>query len=331
MKNIFILIFISTFFIGCAQKVNVKMIEPANIQRAADVKKIAVLRFKNDSIGFASKLETQLSKKTVLGSQYFTVMNREEIDKIIDEQKLQYSGLVDEKTAVKVGKLIGVQGIISGTVADSSMNRNYYRTLRSKCIDKECKRSRTYYVSCTRTNYNLSVNIKLTDVQFGDIIYADSISQDRTYSNCVDRLNNIPTKGYVLDKLSDTIVQRFISKISPNKRYVSIELLDSPEIDYTDEQEKLLEYSLQYIKNGRLDKAEELLSNLLTSTKDKCFVAAYNLGLVKEAQGEYSLAKQLYEQADDLVLEPNEAIDKAILRIKEQITNNKIVKEQVQN
>ena len=44
-------------------------------------------------------------------------------------------------------------------------------------------------------------------------------------------------------------------------------------------------------QNGRYPKAEELLSELLNTTNDGCFVASYNLGLVKELMGKYKPGK----------------------------------------
>ncbi len=329
MKLVYLFLFSILFFTGCSQKVIVTSFEPAKVDRASDVKKISVLRFYRDDIGFTSKLETQISKKEIMGKPYFTVLNRNQIDEILEEQRLQYSGLVDKNTSVKIGQLLGVQGIISGEVVDSSVNKSYYKSPRTRCLDKKCKEVRVYYVSCTKANYNLTVSMKITDVQYGDIIYADSISKVNSYSHCRDYSGGLPSFGYVMDNLGDKIISDFISKISPNKRLMEVELIDSPEIDYNDEQEQLLEYSLEYIENGRLEKAEELLAKLLTSTNDKCYVAAYNFAVVKEVQGEYKFAKQLYDLADSLVLEPNKTLDKAVLRINKQIKDDAVIQEQI--
>lgn len=132
-----------------------------------------------------------------------------------------------------------------------------------------------------------------------------------------------------MSKLSQSIINDFVSKISPSRYNISIELLEEPELDYTDKQEELLEYSLEYIKSNRLDKAEQLLSELLTSLNDKCYVAAYNLGVVKEVQGELKKAKTLYDLADNLVLKPNELINQAVLRIDEQLRNRELVNSQL--
>lgn len=296
------------------------------VDRASKTKKISVLKFDNDYIGFASSLETKLAEKRVLGENYFTVISRDKLEAILKEQKLQYSGLVNKKSAVKVGELIGAQAFISGEIADSSLNKSYYRSKRVECLDKKCKKVREYYIQCVTGDYNLSVSIKMSDIELGDIIFADTFTKRASHSSCI---NGLPNKGHVMSKLSQSIINDFVSKISPSRYNISIELLEEPELDYTDKQEELLEYSLEYIKSNRLDKAEQLLSELLTSLNDKCYVAAYNLGVVKEAQGELKKAKTLYDLADNLVLKPNELINQAVLRIDEQLRNRELVNSQL--
>ncbi|MBK7754080.1 MAG: hypothetical protein IPI41_16150 [Flavobacteriales bacterium] len=45
-------------------------------------------------------------------------MDRENIERILEEQRLGLSGVVDEQTAVRVGNLIGAQAVLMGTVLD---------------------------------------------------------------------------------------------------------------------------------------------------------------------------------------------------------------------
>ena len=68
-----------------------------------------------------------------------------------------------------------------------------------------------------------------------------------------------------------------------------------PDIKYNNKEEKLLELSLEYIKQNRLDKAEQFLVDLIDSTNQKSYVAFYNLGVIKEANGEYVYAQKYYK------------------------------------
>ncbi|MBN1829791.1 MAG: hypothetical protein JW884_11685 [Deltaproteobacteria bacterium] len=49
----------------------------------------------------------------------YKVVERSSLDKVVSEQKLQMSGLLDPDTASKVGKLVGVDAVILGNVSTS--------------------------------------------------------------------------------------------------------------------------------------------------------------------------------------------------------------------
>lgn len=53
---------------------------------------------------------------------FVKIVERTMLDKVLDEQKLAASGLIDPATAVKVGKLLGARGILTGTAMDQGEN-----------------------------------------------------------------------------------------------------------------------------------------------------------------------------------------------------------------
>jgi len=69
----------------------------------------------------------------ILVSQGFRVSNRSELDRIRREQGIQYSGEVDDRTAVDLGKLSGVKYIITGRVDGIDS----LRRLRLRVLDTE--------------------------------------------------------------------------------------------------------------------------------------------------------------------------------------------------
>lgn len=87
-------------------------------------KNIAVMPFNNITkdesknwigAGFAETLTTKLVK-----AKEITVLEREQMSKILEEIKFQKSGLVDEKTAVETGKMYGVEVMVFGSYQVSS-------------------------------------------------------------------------------------------------------------------------------------------------------------------------------------------------------------------
>lgn len=84
-------------------------------------KRVAVSRFEDRSgtgynhlgEGVADMLVTALVK-----SGKFSVLERQELEKVLDEQKLGESGLVTPETAPKLGKLLGVELLVVGSVSE---------------------------------------------------------------------------------------------------------------------------------------------------------------------------------------------------------------------
>lgn len=300
---------------SCTTSIQIKVLEPAKIGRAAETKQIAVSPFKGDSVGLSSKIETVLSKQVVEGESYFTTVSRNEVDRLIKEQNLQYSGVLNEDRLVEAGQLLGVQAFVSGEVsAASSQDETFYEE-RFRCLDKKCQQLQTYQVRCTRRNITLAATVKMTDVARGDIIVAENFSKHSSSNSCVDQAQRLPAVSAGLDSLANSVARQFVAMLTPQYRTMEVELLEDADRDYTASQEKTLEVALEFIEAGRYDKADALLTRLLSSTQERSYVAAYNLGVVKEAQGDYARAKRLYQLADQLQTKPVEAINKAVIRI----------------
>ncbi len=314
-----ILLFTTTLFMflmaGCAQKVNMRALEPAEIDRAAATKKIAVANFSNDRVGLSGKIEAKLARFKIDNKSYFTIVSRNDFNRIVEEQKIQNSGLVDQETVVDIGNLIGAQAIISGNVGRATSQDSYFYERRSRCADKKCKELIYYKVRCKKRIVGLSAELRMVDISQGDIIYADTMNRSRTYTHCSDDSRALPSREMVAQDLAESIANNFIYKLTPHYRNFRVVLLEDPDLDYNDKQEQLLEVSLKYIEQGRFDKAERFLIDLIDSTGSQSYVAFYNLGVVKEAGGNYLEAKEYYENADNLMVEPIQEINAAVIRI----------------
>ncbi len=327
--KIFIFLLIFILLNGCSQKVSIRSLVPAEIDRATLTKRVSVAPFENDYIGFSNKIETNLAQEKIDNKNYFTVISRKDFDKIITEQKIQNSGLADVGTAVDVGNLIGAQAIISGRVGRTTSKDMHFYEERTRCLDKKCKDSIKYAVRCVKRTIGLSADIRMVDVSRGDIIYADTISRLLEFRQCEDSTSAIPSIEETTLRLSNVIADEFTRKLTPSYRNFTVVLLDDPDIKYSSEEEKLLKYSLEFIKQNRFDKAEKLLVDLIDSTNQRSYVPFYNLGVIKEAQGGYEEAQKYYKMADDLTIEPIREISEAYVRIGYIIQNSNKAKEQL--
>ena len=83
-------------------------------------RRIAVLEF-TDLQGQVTNFGRYLSEELITrlyGSNKFTVVERQLLNKVIAEQKLSLTGVVDPDSAKKLGNVLGVDAIVSGTIAD---------------------------------------------------------------------------------------------------------------------------------------------------------------------------------------------------------------------
>ncbi len=101
---------------------------PASGFAQQDKPRMAVLGFQNnsmfswwgDNLGLAAtdELVTQL-----VGSGAFTVIERQQVDAILAEQHFGLSGAVDASTAAEIGKILGVQALLLGSITQFSLDR----------------------------------------------------------------------------------------------------------------------------------------------------------------------------------------------------------------
>jgi len=317
------------FMSACSQKVNVRSLVPAQVDRASLVKKVTVSSFKNDQVGLSGKIEATLTDQIIDNKHYFTIVNRSDFDKIIQEKKLQSSGLLKTSTVSEIGSLIGAESIISGDVSKITSSDSYYYAKRTKCADKKCKKRIKYKVRCLKRLIGLSAELRMIDVNRGDLIYANTLRDSAEYAHCTDDSQVIPDKDQVAQYLAQRIAKSFVYKLTPHYRNLRVVLLEKPDFKYSDNQERLLEVSLEYIEQKRYDKAEQFLVELIDSTDQRSYVPFYNLGVVQEIQGKYNDAQSYYATADSLMVEPVKEISSAYLRIQKTISNEKITQKQL--
>ena len=81
---------------------------------------IAVIEF-SDLRGSVTDFGRFLAEELITrlySTQKFKVIERQLLNRVISEQKLNLSGMVDPKSAKELGKLLGVDAIVSGTITD---------------------------------------------------------------------------------------------------------------------------------------------------------------------------------------------------------------------
>lgn len=125
-------------------------------------RRIGVVEFENKSAygqgrlggSAADILITELVK-----SGKFIVVERDRMNKILEEQKLQTQGTIDSQTAVQLGQIMGLEAIVVGAVSQFGVK----------------KEGSDYLITQSKQQVaEVTVDIRLIDAQSGQVLMADS-------------------------------------------------------------------------------------------------------------------------------------------------------------
>jgi TolB-like protein len=158
--------------------------DPTRIIQVGSRLSLAILPFEN--IGGSNDLPRSASEKLItelVNLRRFRVIERAEIDKVMQEQDFRMSDAVDEKQAATVGKLAGADVIVIGTV---KMETGYAR-----------------------------VGARLVDVETGETIVAQEVQTQNATMEAIDRslealsvliYNDLPIfEGYIVSLEGDQV------------------------------------------------------------------------------------------------------------------------------
>lgn len=328
------------FAAGCATKVPVNMLKPANYHEAAMARTVAVVPFTGEGgREFASEIEGVLGSITIDDMQYFTLIDRTSLDQVMSEMKFSQSGLVDPSRAVELGKMLGAQGIYTGTVL-RSFKSGYYRENREECARYEeykdskgrtkqgkCLRYRRWMVNCTRNVLNFVCNPKLVEVKTGRVVYARNLNGTAEDARCEDR--GAPKGEYeLLEAAKAQVKASFRQDIAPYYETRVIKLMDSTDGISNPAAAEKLKQGITWAGKKRLDKACELWGQAasLTSTS---YALAYNLGVCAESRADVVAANKLYKKAEDLLGKPDDDVSQAVVRTGEAVKNAQKLSQQM--
>jgi len=125
---------------------------------------------------------------------FLKIVDRENIERILEEQRLGLSGVVDEQTAVRVGNLIGAQAVLMGTVMDyreepgtlRRSTKDAYESYRVQQVNKETgeKYFVTKYKPTRYTEYYqenkvvMSFSYRLVSLETGEVLASKVVERE---------------------------------------------------------------------------------------------------------------------------------------------------------
>lgn len=318
MIKFYLTIITIILFTSCAQKTRVKAIKASQINDSS-IRYIGVAKFQNDTVSQSSQIESALNSVIFNSKKYFNIIDRKNIDLVMQEKKLNDSGLVDLlKDNSSVG-LSQMQALLTGKILLNDMSSTLYyqqRTNYDICIKSYekggktyCSKYKTYKVSCRKRNYSLKTYIKIIKISNGSTLFAKTYSKQTEYEHCSDDSNSLPSKKYVNTILAKLIAKDIIKDIAPSYVYYDVTILDDLDIDLTSAQEILFDNALKMIELKRLQKANQMLQRLDNQTEHQSYVIIYDLAITYEALGNIKKAHNLLLLAENIAIDKGKIID----------------------
>ena len=191
----------------------------SNLTFSQNLPRIAVVGITSTAPGYIWRSNSPLSQgatdlmvNALLKTNRFRVFERAKLDVILQEQDFQhFSGLVDQTTAVKLGKMIGVDAILTGSITNISFKKGGGISIAGVKIRKS-------YVKVVMT-------IRIIDVTTGEILYS-TVQEEMAYKSGISGVLPIPIPGGIrfsqeeavdilsaVELICDKVVLDFVAKM----------------------------------------------------------------------------------------------------------------------
>ncbi|MBI2070370.1 MAG: hypothetical protein HYT79_07170 [Elusimicrobia bacterium] len=155
---------------GCAamQSTKMKQAVSANVTEKVDSKytgpkrRVGVVDFDNKTAYGQNRLggaAADILITELVKTGKFVVVERDKLNKLMDEQKLGMTGAIDSTTAAQMGKVLGLNAIVTGAISNFGVN-----TTGSDYLITQTKRQVA----------QATVDIRVVDAETGQVLYADS-------------------------------------------------------------------------------------------------------------------------------------------------------------
>lgn len=151
-----------------------------------DEPQVAVLDFDNDSFFESEVLGPSVStmfQTALVKSKRFKVIDRENLQQIMDEYKLGMSGITS-KDISSVGQQLGVDYLISGKITEFAIKKTG-TSVGGGVVDINSISGGGAKIKKEKGTARIVVDIRITDVKTGQIIFMDS-SVGESYSENVN-------------------------------------------------------------------------------------------------------------------------------------------------
>ena len=202
----------------------------SNLSFSQELPRIAVVGITSTAPGYIWRSDSPLSLgatdlmiNALLNANRFRVFERAKLDLLLQEQNFQnFSGLVDQTTAVKLGKMIGVDAILTGSITNISF--------------KKSEGIRIGPIKVGKSYAKVVMTIRIIDVTTGEILFS-TVQEEEASKSGVSGVLPIPIPGGIgfshqeavdvlsaIELICNKVVLNFVAKMDKK----TVELSSAP-------------------------------------------------------------------------------------------------------
>ena len=199
----------------------------SNLTFSQELPRIAVVGITSTAPGYFWRSDSPLSLgatdlmiNALLSTNRFRVFERAKLDLLLQEQNFQnFSGLVDQTTAVKLGKMIGVDVILTGSLTNISFASGGGIKIGPLNVKK--------------SSVKVVMTIRIIDVTTGEILFS-TVQEEKASKSTVSGVLPIPIPGGIgfshqeavdvlsaIELICNKVVLNFVAKIDKKNITVS--------------------------------------------------------------------------------------------------------------
>ncbi len=211
----------------------------------------------------------------------FRVVERSQIQQVMNELQLAQTGLLDESSAAQVGRVLGVDAIVMGNVNVAFQDR-WIQEQREK--DKK-----KYQVNCEKRDANVSASIRLIKVESGEVIGTHDSQSKQEKKKCEGDYGDLPLPEAMVDQCLEKVADELVDYFAPEFVLQKLKF----EYDMGDDYKRQTEIAKRAIKDYDLDTAYLQFAAIVEQDPYN-HAANFNLGVLHEAVGNYKKAQEKY-------------------------------------
>ena len=223
-----------------------------------------------------------------LRTNIYKVIDRKELDRVMQELRFGASGWVDENRAKEAGKMLGVDAIIVGNV-------NYSYNDKDKTHTYKRKDGSTYNSYCRTRTVVMNSTIKIISVESGELLGTYETSDSKKDTECDDKRQNLMSVQSLAQQAMSDVAWRLVNYFTPVFYRKTYEIQKFKNKSYKNQEKQTFEFlELGDIKNA---------FKTIKSVYDKDSYnprLAFNLGVLCEVTGNYEDAIKYYDRAYSL-------------------------------